>query len=334
MQPARDARFLLESPSGLAAELLAYGATLARLRVPDRHGRAGDVVLGFDAPEAWREDRSHLGSTIGRYANRIGNARFMLDGREVRLVPNEGPHQLHGGERGMHRVDWIAERVARAGERGVRFRHRSRDGDEGWPGNLEAEVTWWMGEACELRIEVQAQSDAPTAVSFTHHAYWNLRDGGAGDVLGHELQIEADELLAIDPQRIPTGARLALAGTAFDFRARRPIGARIAETGGGYDHCFVLRGGEGRLRLAARLHEPETGRTLELHTTAPALQLYTANGFEALAGRGGAVYRRHHGVCLEAQRFPDAPNHPGFPSARLDPGQRYEQTTLLRFRAA
>ena len=333
MRPAPGS-LRLESASGLSAELLAFGATLARVCVPDRRGRAGDVALGFDDPDAWSRERGHLGATIGRYANRIGGARFALDGREVRLAPNEGENQLHGGARGLHHVEWIAERVARGDERGVRFRHRSRDGDEGWPGNLEAEVVYWIGEACELRIEARAKSDAPTAVSFTNHAYWNLRDGGAGDVLGHELQIEADERLAIDAQRIPTGARLAVAGTPFDFRAPQPIGARIAETGGGYDHCYALRGGEGRLRLAARLLDPVSGRTLELHTTAPALQLYTANGFGALAGRGGAVYRRHHGVCLEAQRFPDAPNQPGFPSERLDPGQRYAQTTLLRFRSA
>jgi aldose 1-epimerase len=180
---------------------------------------------------------------------------------------------------------------------------------------------------------MRAQTDAPTVVSLASHAYWNLRDGGAGDVLGHELEIAADGVLAVDAERIPTGEVLPVRGGALDFTAPRPIGARIAETAGGYDHCFVLRGAEGRLRPAARLHDPASGRVLELSTTEPALQLYTANGLGALAGRGGAVYRRHHGVCLEAQRLPDAPNHPEFPSARLDPGSVYEQTTVLRFSA-
>jgi aldose 1-epimerase len=323
----------LESPSGLSAELLPFGATLARLRVPDRDGRPGDVVLGFDAPEAYRGAHPHLGCAIGRYANRIAGARFVLDGREVRLAANEGAHQLHGGRRGLHRVAWEAERVARGAERGVRFTARSPDGDEGWPGALDVEVTYWVGDACELRIEMRARSDAATFVSLTHHAYWNLRDGGAGDVLAHELELAADERLALDAERIPTGALLPVRGTPWDFTALRPIGARLGETRGGYDDCFALRGGEGRLRAAARLCDPESGRALELHTTAPALQLYTANGFGALAGRGGAVYRRHHGVCLEPQRFPDAPNHPHFPSARLDPGEVYAWTTLLRFSA-
>jgi aldose 1-epimerase len=332
---AAGARSLrVEGEGGVVAELSPFGATLVRLLVPDRAGRPGDVVLGFDDPAAYRGPHPFLGCIVGRYANRIGRARFRLDGREMRLTPNEGLHHLHGGPRGLHRVAWSAEPVERPGARGVRFRHRSPAGDEGYPGELEVEAAYWLCGGGELRIEMRARTDAPTVVSLASHAYFNLRDGGAGDVLDHELEIAADGVLAVDGERIPTGEVLPVRGGALDFTAPRAIGARIAETAGGYDHCFVLRGPAGRLRTAARLRDPLSGRGLELATTEPALQLYTANGLGPLSGRGGAVYRRHHGVCLEAQRLPDAPNHPEFPSARLDPGSVYEQITVLRFSAA
>ena len=318
----------LASPSGVTAVLISWGATLARLLVPGRRGTPADVVLGFDRLAGYTGVHPHLGGTIGRYANRIAGARFSLSGRVHRLDANQPPHHLHGGSIGFDRRPWRSETFQTPGEAGVVFRLESPDGDQGYPGALRAEARYALSEAGELRVELSAQTDAPTVVSLTQHAYFNLADGGASDVLGHELEIAADAYLPVDAERIPTGEVAPVAGTALDFRRPRTLGAALRDAPGGLDHNLVLRGGGA---FAARLCDPGSGRTLELSTTAPGLQLYAGGGLDgSCRGRGGVAYRRHAGVCLEPQRFPDAPNRPGFGSAVLAPGERYCERSIYR----
>jgi aldose 1-epimerase len=318
----------LASPSGVTAVLTSWGATLVRLLVPGRQGPAADVVLGFDRLAGYTGPHPHFGGTIGRYANRIAGARFSLSGRVHRLDANEPPHHLHGGSIGFDRRPWRSETFQAPGEAGVVFRLESPDGDQGYPGALSAEARYALGEGGELRLDLSAQADAPTVVSLTQHAYWNLADAGAGDVLGHELEIAADAYLPVDRERIPTGEIAPVAGTALDFRRPRRLGAALRDAPDGLDHNLVLRGGGA---VAARLRDPRSGRVLELSTTAPGLQLYAGGGLDgSCRGRGGVAYRRHAGVCLEPQRFPDAPNRPEFGSVVLAPGERYLERSVYR----
>jgi len=324
-------RVTLASESGLEVELFSFGATLARVRVPAGRGERADVALGCDELEGYTGAHPYLGSTIGRYANRIAGASFRLDGRRHALDANEPPHHLHGGALGFSRRAWRTQTFATADEAGVVFRLTSEDGDQGYPGRLEAEARYALDKAGALHVAFAATTSAPTVVSFTQHAYWNLADGGRGSVLDHQLEVAADTFLRVDAARIPTGERAPVAGTALDFRTPRRLRDALAASTGGLDHALVLRG-DGALAFAARLRDPASGRTLELETTAPALQLYAGGGLDgSLRGRGGARYAQHAGVCLEPQRFPDAPNQPGFPSARLEPGQRYQERCVYRF---
>ena len=316
---------------GLEAAVIPYGATLVRLRAPDRDGRSGDVVLGHAELSAYRGAPSHLGSTVGRYANRIAGARFALDGREYRLEANDGPNHIHGGSTGLSRVVWDAEADAAQ----VRLRYHSPDGEEGYPGNLDVRVTYAL-RASALRIEYRATSDAPTVVSLTNHAYWNLADGGARPVLDHELEIAASRYTPVDARGIPTGAIEPVAGTPLDFRGPRRVGERIAAllpARGGYDHNYALDR-PGLDAVAARVRARASGRALEVRTTLPGLQLYTANSLDGrFACAGGVRPGRWSALCLETQQFPDAPNQPRFPSARLDPGAAYQHTTVYTLSA-
>ena len=329
-------RFLLEREA-VSVELMSYGAAIVSLRVPDRNGRPGQVVLGFDALEPYLGDQPHFGATVGRYANRIAGARFRLGGREIRLSANEKGNHLHGGRRGFSRRVWQSEAFETKATLGVRFQYRSADGEEGYPGALDAAVIYTLGAAGRLRIDYRATSDRTTVVNLTHHSYFNLRDGGASRILPHRIQIEADAYLAVDQAGIPTGEARPVAGTPLDFRRLSELGARIESLvpeRGGYDHCFVLRERrrDGEPSLAARVYEPESGRVLELSTTQPGLQLYTGNSLDGgFRGRGGAVYGRWQALCLEPQDFPDAPNQPGFPSSTLEPGREYAHSTVFRF---
>lgn len=334
--------YTLARPGGLEARVATWGATLVSLRAPDRDGALGHVTLGFDRLAPYLGDHPYLGAVVGRYAGRIAGARFALDGAEHRLAANDhGVNHLHGGCRGFDRALWRAE-VVDGGDAhpALRLRHRSPDGDEGYPGALDVEVTYRLDANGGLALEYAATADRATVVSLTSHAYWNLRDGGAGsDVLGHEVEIRAARVLDIGEGLIPTGELLPVAGTPFDFSAPAPLGARLdaapLRATGGYDHTYVLDGWGERERgvpaLAARVHEPVTGRVMEVFTTEPGLQLYTGN-FLDLEGRGpGARCGSHGGLCLEAQHFPDSPNRPAFPSTVLRPGETYRQTTVYRF---
>ena len=323
--------YVLRSGSGadIEATIMTYGAILKSVRNVDRQGQVDELTLGFDTLEGYLGDHPYFGATIGRYGNRIAGGRFSLDGRQYTLATNNGPNHLHGGLRGFDKALWRAEDASSAsGGDSVRLNYTSPDGEEGYPGQLDVTVQYTL-KGTELRIDYTARCDAPTHLNLTNHAYWNLAGHDSGDVLSHELTLNADRYLPVDDDLIPTGVLESVAGTAMDFTTPYTIGARIAEAGG-YDHCFVLAKELGELGLAAHVVEPRSGRTMEVWTTEPGVQLYTGNFLDNIRGRSGARYGEHHAFCLEAQHFPDSPNQPEFPSTRLEPGQTYTQTTLHR----
>jgi len=331
----------LANARGLTLRAITYGATIVSLHAPDRAGRLDDVVLGHDALEGYLRSPAYLGALIGRYANRIARACFVLDGRTHRLAANDPPHHIHGGLRGFDKVRWTVEEVAGAGEGGLVFRYTSAAGEEGYPGRLEVAVAYTLTDGDELRIEYSAEASEATPVNLTQHAYFNLAGGGRGDVLGHELTIEADSFTPVDPEMIPTGEIVPVAGTPFDFREPAAIGSRIhqADTqllhGRGYDHNYVLRGGGGGLVPAARLFDPGSGRRLDVHTTEPGMQFYSGNRLDGtIRGKGGQAYGPRAGLSLETQAFPDSPNQPAFPSAIVRPGRPYRSTTVFAFGVA
>ncbi len=331
--------YVLTNAAGTTAKVMTYGATLTELQVPDKDGKLADVVLGFDDFKGYLAGHPFFGSTVGRVANRIAKGRFTLDGKEYKLAVNNGPNSLHGGLTGFDKYVWKAEPVEGKGGAAVRFSHKSPDGDEGYPGTLSVTVTYTLTDQNELRIDYAATTDKATPVNLTNHTYFNLAGPASGDVLGHELMLAADKFTAADETLIPTGELKPVKGTPLDFTEPTLIGKRIGELkdfpGGGYDHNFVLRGGDGKGPwLAARVREPKSGRVLEMLTTEPGVQFYTGNFLDGkLKGRGGVVYRKHQGFCLEAQHYPDSVNHPEFPSVILQPGKTYTQTTVYRFPA-
>jgi aldose 1-epimerase len=327
-------QFTLAAGPGIVAKLIEYGATLTSLESPDREGRIGPVVLGFDTLEPYLDCGAYIGSTVGRFANRIAGGSFVLKGHRHDLTRNQGLHHLHGGERGFDKVVWRGEAIGGEEEVGVRFQYRSPDGEEGYPGELDVSVSYRLDRSGGLRIDYRATADRATPVNLAHHSYFNLSSGGARSVLSHQVRIDADDFLVIDEDGIPTGEIRSVEGTPLDLRSPRPLGSGIdalVASRGGYDHCFVLRTRAPTPTLAARVTDPETGRTLEVLTTQPGLQLYSGNFLDgSLVGRGGVPYRRWHALCLEAQHFPDAPNHPSFPSAVLEPGEVYAHSVIYR----
>jgi aldose 1-epimerase len=329
--------YVLTNGHGVTAKVTTYGAILTELHVPDRDGQLGDVVLGFDNLDGYRAGHPYFGATVGRVANRIARGRFTLDGKEYRLATNNGPNALHGGKKGFDKVVWQAEAVPGSGGPAVRLRYRSPDGEEGYPGNLDVVVTYTLTDDNAVRIDYEATTDKPTPVNLTNHSYFNLAGAGSGDVLGHELMLAADRYTPSDDTLIPTGEVRPVRGTPLDFTTPAAIGARLGQLKAepiGYDHNFVLRGDGRSPVLAARVREPKTGRVLELSTTEPGVQFYTGNFLDGTSkGKGGAVYRKHAGFCLEAQHFPDSVNHPEFPSTILRPGKTSTQTTVYKFSA-
>jgi aldose 1-epimerase len=331
--------FTLRGSGGVRVRVAGYGGLVLSIHAPDREGRLADVVLGHDDLAGYLADDAYLGALVGRYANRIRGGRFALDGREHALATNDGPNHLHGGERGFNRVPWAAEPFHTSEGVGVALARTSPDGEEGYPGTLDVRVTYTLSARDELAVEYRATTDRATPVNLTQHSYFNLGGDPGRDVLGHRLCIEAERFTPVDPTQIPTGEIAPVAGTPFDFREAVPIGERIEvedeqlRRGRGYDHNWVLRGGDGELALAARAWEPITGRTLEVHTTEPGLQFYSGNLLDGtFRGKGGQRYGRHSGFCLETQHFPDSPNQPGFPSTILRPGIEYRSRTVYRLR--
>jgi aldose 1-epimerase len=330
--------YTLTNGHGMEVRIASLGATIVSIKTADRQGQFGDVVLGWDTMEGYRGNTPFFGVVVGRYGNRIAKGRFTLDGTTYTLATNNGPNHLHGGVRGFDKVIWAARAVDRPEGPAVQLDYMSKDGEEGYPGNLSASVVYTLTDDNALRIDYTATTDKKTVVNLTNHSYFNL--SGTGDILGHELMINADRYTPVDETLIPTGVLQPVDGTPFDFRAPTPIGARIGAAdeqirfGGGYDHNFVLnRTGRG-LALAARVSEPSSGRVLEVHTTEPGVQFYTGNFLDgSITGKGGRVYARRTGFCLETQHFPDSPNQPSFPSTVLEPGQRYETTTVFSFSA-
>ncbi|HPD13375.1 MAG TPA: aldose epimerase family protein [Planctomycetota bacterium] len=324
--------YTLANGTGMQVKVLNYGAILASVEVPDREGTVADVTLGYDSLEGWMKNPAYFGATVGRYANRIARGTFTLDGQTFKLATNNGENHIHGGLVGFHKVLWNAQPMVTSTSAGVRLTYVSRDGEEGYPGTLSVTVVYTLSTRNELKIEFTATTDKPTVVNLTNHAYWNLGGPGSGDVLGHLLTLFADQYTPVDKGLIPTGELKPVLDTPMDFTAPTPIGKRIAEVEGGYDHNFVLRNQPPRVGIAARLYDPRSGRLMELLTDQPGLQLYTGNFLDgSIVGKGGVAYGKHAGLCLEAQRYPDSPNRPNFPSPVLRPGETYRHTQILRF---
>jgi aldose 1-epimerase len=330
--------YTLRNATGIEARIATLGGVITVLRAPDRSGVLDDVVLGHDEVGGYAPNRGYLGALVGRYANRIAGGTFTLDGTKYSLARNNGPNHLHGGARGWDQAVWRAKPFERESEAGVVLTHASKDGDEGYPGTVSAEVTYTLTDRNALRVDYRATTDKATVINLTQHSYFNLAGARAADILGHELTIDADRYTPVDDALIPTGELVPMAGTPFDFRTPTAIGARIAnddvqlKRGRGYDHNFVLtRQGDG-LSLAARVYEPLTGRTLEIATTEPGIQFYSGNSLDGtITGKGGRAYGHRSGFCLETQHFPDSPNHPDFPSTVLRPGAQYQSTTVFTF---
>jgi aldose 1-epimerase len=328
--------YTLTNSQGLAVRIITYGAIVTSVRTPDRDGRLGEVTLGFDTLDGYLAGHPYFGAIAGRVANRIADGRFSIDDVEYELATNNGANHLHGGVKGFDKAVWKSEPVKGKDRVGVKLTHLSLDGDEGYPGNLSVTVVYTLTEANELKIDYTAETDKATPINLTNHTYWNLADGGKGNVLGHRLTLNADEYLPVDESSIPTGELRHVKGTPMDFTQEAALGARIDQVGGtpgGYDHCYVLkeRPEDGPPALTAKVVEPVSGRVMEVYTTEPGVQLYTGNYLDGKLKSRGAVYEKRHGFCLEAQHFPDSINQPSFPSTLLKPGVTYRQTTVHRF---
>jgi aldose 1-epimerase len=330
--------FTLRNAKRMAVRLASYGATVVSVEVPDRNGKTGDVVLGFDGLDGYLGKHPHFGGVVGRYGNRIANGRFRLGDTEITLARNNGENHLHGGVRGFDRVLWKGREATTAMGPAVELTYLSKDGEEGYPGNLTAKVTYTISDANELRLDYEATTDKETVVNFTNHSYFNLAGPSGGDILGHVVTLDAARFTPVRAGLIPTGEIRPVEGTPFDFRKPTAIGARIdadddqLKLAGGYDHNFVLDGTMGVLRSAARVVDGESGRVLEVLTTEPGVQFYSGNNLDGtVKGKAGKVYARRAGFCLETQHYPDSPNQPQFPSTALRPGERYQSTTVFRF---
>ena len=327
-------RYTLQNQNGVTAKLIGYGAILSELWVPDRNGKTTNIVAGFDNLGQYLAGHPFFGATTGRYANRIAKGKFTLDGKEYTLATNNGPNALHGGLKGFDKQLWKSEpESSRGGQQSVRFHYLSKDGEEGYPGNLDVTVVYSLSDDNTVTIDYTGTTDKPTVVNLTNHSYFNL--AGSGDILKHIIRIAADRYTPVNDQLIPTGELAAVAGTPFDFQRATAIGSRfeqLTNSPRGYDHNFVLKRTGSGLETIAWVEEPSTGRRMEVLTTEPGMQLYTGNFLDGkLTGVGGVNYKQHSAFCLETQHFPDSPNQRDFPSTVLRPGESYRTTTAYRF---
>jgi aldose 1-epimerase len=326
--------FTLSNAQGASAKLITYGASVAELHVPDKNGKMGDVVLGFDNLQGYLGNHPHFGGAIGRYGNRIAKGKLVVDGKEYQLAINNAPNSLHGGPTGFDRRVWKGEALEVKDGAAVRFTYFSKDGEENFPGNLTVTVTYTLTNANEFKLDYTATTDKDTVVNLTNHSYFNL--ASSGEVLKHVLYLNADRYTPVDSTLIPTGEIASVEGTPLDFRKPTEIGARIGQIKdiGGYDHNFVVNGEAGKLRIAARVTEPTTGRQMEVWTTEPGVQFYSAIGLNgSIVGKGGIAYSKYGALCLETQHFPDSPNRPNFPSTLLKPGTKFHSETIYKFSA-
>ena len=330
--------YILQNSKGAKVSITDFGATIVAIDVPDRTGKVADVVLGYDTLENYESGTSYFGGLIGRYANRIGGAKFVLDGQTYSLAKNDGRNSLHGGARGFNKVMWAAHELPSKDGSALELTYTSKDGDEGYPGNLSVHVIYTWTDLDELRVQYSARSDKPTVVNLTNHSYFNLTGDSQKTILGHVAQLNAAQFTPIDSGLIPTGELRSVEATPFDFRKPVAIGKRIGDTNEqlqlakGYDHNWVLSGGSG-LKLAARIVEPTTGRVLEIRTTEPGIQFYSGNFLDGKAtGKNGVALGYRTGFCLETQHFPDSPNRANFPSPILRPGQTYKSQTIYQFK--
>ena len=323
--------YTLANSNGIQARIMTYGAILVSLEVPDREGKRGEVTLGFDSLDGYLKGHPYFGAIVGRYANRIGKGKFSIEGKEYTLATNNGPNHLHGGRVGFDKVVWNADPMETADGVAVKFTYLSKDGEEGYPGNLNCTVIYTLTGDNELRIDYEAKTDKTTPVNLTNHTYFNF--AGTGDILGHQITLNAGGYTPVDEGLIPTGEIRAVKGTAFDLTKPTAIGDGIKKLGEGYDHNFVLhKKKENERSLAATVYEPTTGRKMEIFTTQPGIQFYTGNFLDgSVVGRGGQAYQKHNGFCLETQHFPDSPNKPNFPTVFLKPGETYQSTTIHKF---
>lgn len=335
--------YTIRNRNGIEMRVTNYGGIILSLLTPDRDGNLEDVVLGYDDLQGYLDETPYFGALIGRYGNRIDEGTFTLDGETYTLATNNGPNHLHGGVQGFDKVVWNAEPFERADASGLVLTYTSPDGEEGYPGTLQAKVTYTLTDDDRLIFDYEATTDKATPVNLTQHTYFNLKGEGGGDILDHIVMINADRFTPVDSTLIPTGELAPVRGTPFDFTEPTPIGSRIEADdeqlrfGLGYDHNFVLNraGGSDELALAAQVYEPESGRLMEVRTTEPGVQFYTGNFLDgSLTGKDGRVYAHRTGFCLETQHFPDSPNQPNFPSTILQPGDTYTSRTVYTFSAS
>jgi aldose 1-epimerase len=333
--------YTLKNKNGMVVTITNFGATVVSIVVPDKSGKTADVALGYDNLAGYELNKNYLGVLVGRYGNRIAHGKFSIDGTEYTLAKNNGDNSLHGGIKGFNKALWDAKNLSKDGESAVEMKYVSKDGEEGYPGNLSVTVTYALTNKNELKIDYTATTDKKTVVNLTNHTYFNLSGQGNGDILKEELMINADKFTPVDSGLIPTGELQSVSGTPFDFRKPTAIGARIdandeqIKLGGGYDHNFVLnRAKPTGLSFAARVIDPVSGRIMEVWTTEPGVQFYTGNFLDgSFQGKGGIAYGKRTAFCLETQHFPDSPNHPSFPTTLLKPGEKYHTTTVYRFEA-
>ncbi len=326
--------YILSNRGGISVSILTWGGVVRSIVVPDTQGMSADVVLGFDSLEPYEERHPYFGTITGRYANRIANGSFTLDGITYALAKNNGPNHLHGGIYGFDRVVWKAETSSVPNSATLTLSYVSADGEEGYPGEVSTRVTYTLSSDNSLAVEYTATSTKATPINLTNHSYFNLAGHNSGNVLGHSLTIDADRYVPVDETSIPLGPLAPLNNTPFDFRTPQAIGARISQVGIGYDHTYVLSTAPRSLHRAAQASDPVSGRYLEVLTTEPGVQLYTGNYLDgSVKGKGGATYLKHAGFCLETQHFPDSPNQPTYPTTILRPGETYHSKTVMKFGA-
>lgn len=330
-------RYTLRNKHGVEMDVISYGGIVTSLRVPDRNGVVEDVVLGYDSLAGYLKATPYFGAIVGRYGNRIAKGKFTLDGKEYTLVQNNNGQHLHGGTVGFDKVLWTVEEIASTEGVALKLTYLSKDMEEGYPGNLQVEVRYTLTDNNEWKIAYTATTDKKTVLNLTNHTYFNLTGGAKRDILDHEVMIDADKFVPVDKVLIPTGKLMDVAGTPFDFRTPTKVGARIDEkheqlqVGGGYDHCWVFNGNDAA-KVVASVYDSTSGRLVEMTTSEPAVQFYCGNFLDgSITGKGGVVYKRRYGLCLETEHYPDSPNQPAFPPVVLNPGETYSTQTQYRF---